>query len=169
MFSVVCVNFVHDRIFQIKDDSPTANFMRIMRTLYSLANFTAKDDYLPFRLNEIIFKSLASDSLIFLAGIWADLKQDSVAVDQLTYTSLKQASAFFKANVSDNPRDFQCMIPAVIATLLSPNRLVRRAAIDCVEILSQISSAADNKGIYAYDEVYGKDSCESNGFLFVLY
>lgn len=127
-----------------------------MKTIYSLANLTQSES-LPLRVNEVIFKNIASDSLLFLAGTWADLKLGNEA-DVITYTSLMHAMAFVKAHQSKNPPDFQCIVPALISTLLSSNRLVRRAAIDCIASISELTSAIESKGIYAFDEVYGKDS-----------
>lgn len=139
-------------------DRQDRQLLHLMRLIYATVNLIPGSSTLSTQINQALFNTLTSTTLMFLAGIWTDPRQGG-EIDCLRYTSLRHAGAFIKAHQSATPPDFQCIIPAIISTLSCSDRRVRTAAIDCMAALSDLSSATEPKEVYAYDLIYGSNSC----------
>ena len=154
-----------NRVTRPDDDTRGAQYVTLMATLYALANAASTLPLMSAYLLRALFISLKDDALVFLAGVWSSTPSDASEETrtQTQLAALAHASAFFIAHqASQEPVDFQTIVPSILAVLESPNQPVRAAAVQCLSILRQLSQAGKPKAVYGFDTVYGIQSGESN-------
>lgn len=143
----------------ITDDSI---YVLLMRTVYRLANSSAKSPVLSGHLMRTIFVGLADDTLCFLVGIWLHSYSDPAST-VLTYVSLSHAAAFLEAHhATQHVIDFQTILPALLVAIQHSDRRVRDASLQCIAILSKLSGSKNPTSVYAYDAIYGTTSSMSS-------
>lgn len=129
-------------------------FHSVICSVYLLANASQLEASLATRLNQTLFVSLNSASLMFLVSIWIR----STCSESLHYVALRHAAAFLQAQPRSSPLDFQCILPSVLYSALSEDGRVRAASLDCISIMVDLSHAPKPSAVYAYDNVYGDSS-----------
>jgi U3 small nucleolar RNA-associated protein 10 len=130
-----------------------------MRELYTRANSTGAFPLLTTAIIRTIFVTLATDSLAFLAGVWASSPAQTVGQRGVQNVALVHAAAFLAAHKDMRaPVDFQTILPCMLVALQSEERAAREAAMDCVAVLAQLAAAEQASVVYALDTVYGGDT-----------
>lgn len=127
--------------------------MRLIRSIYQLANASTSIPVLSSSLLQILFVNLKGDALAFLAGIWssgnADEYKDSKAI------SLLHAAAFLEAHLlEDDGLDFQTILPALLVALQTSDAHICQGALECI---SRVRILAERKlsSVYRFDAIYG--------------
>ncbi|KAH8112066.1 hypothetical protein DFH11DRAFT_1788270 [Phellopilus nigrolimitatus] len=153
--------FCHDKV---NDQASLGHrYLHLLRSAYSIINTTVSNLSIVAHANQELFENLGTDSLLFLAGLWTKpspsvRSSSDVDSDATRYVALRHASAFLRAKTTENPVDFQAVVPALLSAIQSRDRKVRGAALECVAILAASSSATKPAMVYAYDQVYGSVS-----------
>ncbi|KAH8084910.1 armadillo-type protein [Cristinia sonorae] len=136
----------------------SGSYVRLMRTIYRIANSAANVPALTSHLIRSLFITLAQDTLSFLAGVWLHSSTEPEGV-VLTYVALYHAAAFLEAHhTSQHAIDFQTIVPAVLVALQHTDSRVREAALQCATALSRLAAAKKPTAVYAYDAIYGASS-----------
>lgn len=136
----------------------TAQYVKLMRMVYALANSSASLPLLSTNILRALFITLADDALVFLAGVWLSGASDG---DALAHAALCHAVAFFAAHSSAaHPVDFQTVHPALLVALQSKSHHIREAAAECVALMARMAAAKKAEGVYMIDLVYGASSGE---------
>ncbi|KAI5117129.1 hypothetical protein M0805_007713 [Coniferiporia weirii] len=134
-------------------------YLHLLRFVYAMINSTASNLGVVTYANHALFENLGSDSLLFLAGTWTEPPTSrGIDPDVCKYVALRHASAFLRAQPTESPVDFQTIVPALLAAFQSLDRRVREAAVDCLSVLSKVSTESKPAVVYAYDQVYGPAS-----------
>ncbi|KAF6750908.1 armadillo-type protein [Ephemerocybe angulata] len=130
-------------------------YVSAIRKLYGVLNNSGTVPSLALGLLQILFASLKSDVLSFLAGIWTS---DVTELQRLQTLALLQATAFLEAHVQEaDGIDFQTILPALLAALHGSNAQSRLAALECLKRL-QIVSQSKLTQVYKFDLIYGQNS-----------
>ncbi|KAJ7452113.1 hypothetical protein B0H11DRAFT_1742292 [Mycena galericulata] len=136
------------------DDAPDfggALYVKLMRTVYKLANSSAAVPVLTIGLLRELFVSLKDDALAFLAGLWTTTTDNSLCV-----AALRHAAAFLEAHKEEaDGVDFQTILPSLIICLQSAERDIRAAALDCISLLGDLAEQPFS-AVYAFDVIYGE-------------
>ncbi|KZT53175.1 hypothetical protein CALCODRAFT_60703 [Calocera cornea HHB12733] len=104
-----------------------------------------------------LFSSLRDDSLLLLAGIWAD---DSSSAEVRT-SALSHGRAILQSHNSGDLVDFQAIVPSLLVALSDGSRLVRSAAVKACKTLAEMYSAGRKpKAVFAIDHLYGDESSQ---------
>ncbi|KAF9078300.1 armadillo-type protein [Rhodocollybia butyracea] len=141
----------------------------LMQRLYLCTNTMMLSSAPQARMHVIsaLFTSLGAEAGVFLVGVWLNsgLKSNKDEDTPLSSAVLSHLSAFLQAHlklVSGEGRavDFQTLLPTIIIALSNPSQDVRKAAVECLSILKELSVSDDGKGrkfeeVYAFDRVYG--------------
>ncbi|KAJ8454332.1 hypothetical protein ONZ45_g19349 [Pleurotus djamor] len=141
-------------------DTRGQRYVEHIHSIYHLANL-----YVPvaftIHILSLLFINLDEQSLAFLASIWLlepALGADKDRYNQLRLAALRHGAAFLEAHQDDpSPVDFQTILPSLLIATQSSNLNVRRAAVDCIIVLSK-STARPFTSIYAMDWIYGKET-----------
>ncbi|PPQ90282.1 hypothetical protein CVT25_013107 [Psilocybe cyanescens] len=130
-------------------------FVRLMRSIYQLANASTSVPVLSTTLLQILFVNLKGDALAFLAGIWAsgnaDEYKDSTAI------ALLHAAAFLEAHLlEDDGVDFQTILPTLLVALQTSDAQICQGALECI---SRVRILAERKlsSVYRFDTIYGNN------------
>lgn len=91
-------------------------FLHLMRLTYATVNLIPGSSTLSTQINQVLFNTLTSTTLVFLAGVWTDSRQGG-EIDCLRYTSLRHAGAFIKPHQSDH----ECYGERSLVTVLQPS------------------------------------------------
>ncbi|KAF6741372.1 hypothetical protein DFP72DRAFT_995311 [Ephemerocybe angulata] len=130
-------------------------YVSAARKLYGVLNNSGTVPSLALGLLQILFASLKSDVLSFLAGIWTS---DVTELQRLQTLALLQATAFLEAHVQEaDGIDFQTILPALLVALHGSNAQSRLAALECLKRL-QIVSQGKLTQVYKFDLIYGQNS-----------
>lgn len=110
----------------------------------------------------MLFANLGDDALAFLTGVWLTAgSKDEDEQSHIQYAALKHAAAFLEAHVvAQRTIDFQTVFPAMLVMLQSPDASVREAVARCIAVVVRLSSVKEAEAVYAFDAIYGADSCE---------
>jgi len=131
------------------------------KTLYALLNNSGSIPSLALGLLQILFSSLGSDVLAFLAGIWVSAMETTAKFHPFQSLALLQATAFLEAHVQEGDGvDFQTILPALLVALRAANSQSRLAAVECVKRLRVIAGSKLTQ-VYKFDVIYGKSSRKS--------
>lgn len=137
-----------------------------MRSIYQLANASTSVPILSTAILQILFVTLKSDALAFLAGIWSSANED--AVKDSRGISLLHAAAFLEAHIQeDDGVDFQTILPTLLVALQSTYTQVCQGALECI---SRVRILAEHKfsSVYLFDAIYGENDSTSS-FLNIAY
>lgn len=119
-----------------------------------------------------LFSNLGGEAGVYLAGVWLRfgsrfLSQNVVDEDDVTLSiaALSHLAAFLQAHLAlpsgqTGAVDFQTLLPAVVLGLSSPLLDIRKAAVECLGVLKELSVKTGGKGkkfdaVYAFDRIYG--------------
>ncbi|CAA7262090.1 unnamed protein product [Cyclocybe aegerita] len=139
---------------EIGSTSCGRRYVRLMRSIYRLANASTTLPVLSSAILQLLFISLQDGALAFLAGIWTapatdDLKE-SIGI------SLLHAAAFLEAHIQeDDGIDFQTILPAVLVALQSSDAQVREGGLECISRI-RILNERWLSSIYQFDVIYGQ-------------
>jgi U3 small nucleolar RNA-associated protein 10 len=136
-----------------------------MRAIYKLANSSTSLPLLTTNLLRALFVNLKEDSLAFLAGIWIGSDEIMGENEQLCVVALRHAVAFLEAHLpEDEGVDFQTILPSLIVVLQDPDIQRRRAALECISLLSKLAQRRFST-VYGFDAIYGANSGTFNFFV----
>ncbi|KAK7055439.1 U3 small nucleolar RNA-associated protein 10 [Favolaschia claudopus] len=128
-------------------------YVKLMRTVYKLANSSPTSIGLTVGLLAELFPHLRDDALAFLAGVWTT-SLDSAP--ELCVIALRHAAAFLEAHSKEaDGVDFQTILPALIICLKNGDREIRMAALDCIAV-QRIMVEQRFSAVYAFDAIYGE-------------
>ncbi|KAJ7762738.1 hypothetical protein DFH07DRAFT_813302 [Mycena maculata] len=145
------------------DDSASESagslYVKLMRSVYKLANSSANTLLLTIALIRELFINLKDDTLAFLAGIWTTCLA-SAADHSICVVALRHAAAFLEAHKEEaDGVDFQTILPSLLVCLQSAEREIRAAALDCISILATLVEGRLSV-VYALDVIYGESDAQ---------
>lgn len=152
------INLTH----QQTSGAQAARYVTVLRDVYRLSNSSAHLAVLSTHLLCMLFANLGDDALAFLTGVWLTAgSKDEDEQSHIQYAALKHAAAFLEAHVvAQRTIDFQTVFPAMLVMLQSPDASVREAVARCIAVVVRLSSVKEAEAVYAFDAIYGADSCE---------
>ncbi|KAJ6554556.1 armadillo-type protein [Mycena capillaripes] len=134
-------------------DSEGSVYVKLMRSVYKLANSSSVLPLLTIGLLSELFIHLKDDALVFLAGIWTTCLESAA---DICMVALRHAAAFLEAHKKEaDGVDFQTILPALIICLQSAESEIRTAALDCISIQRNLAEQRFST-VYAFDAVYGE-------------
>ncbi|KAJ3515006.1 hypothetical protein NLJ89_g2035 [Agrocybe chaxingu] len=129
-------------------------YIRLMRSIYQLANASTTLPVLSSAILQLLFTSLQDGALAFLAGLWTAPTTDGLKESK--GMSLLHAAAFLEAHILENDgMDFQTILPAVLVALQSPDAQVREGGLECISRI-RILDERRLLSIYQFDIIYGQ-------------
>ncbi|KAJ7456907.1 hypothetical protein FB451DRAFT_1275210 [Mycena latifolia] len=141
----------------LRSDGPV--YVKLMRTVYQLANSSAFTPLLTVGLLRELFINLKDDALGFLAGLWTTYLE-SAADNFICVVALRHAAAFLEAHREEaDGVDFQTILPSLVICLQSNEVETRAAALDCVTSLRNLAEQRFS-AVYAFDTIYGKSESQ---------
>ncbi|KAJ7701560.1 hypothetical protein B0H17DRAFT_1195339 [Mycena rosella] len=139
--------------------STSSLYIRLMRSIYKLANSSAVLPLLSVGLLHELFISLKDDALGFLAGVWTTCLE-SAADSLICVVALRHAAAFLEAHKEEaDGVDFQTILPSLIICLQSTEPETRAAALDCISIQRTLAEQRFS-AVYAFDAIYGESDSQ---------
>ena len=130
------------------------HYVRLMRTIYHLANVPTTLPILSSTLLQALFINFKEDALIFLVGIWST--SDVEVFKASRRVSLLHAGAFLEAHIlEDDGIDFQTILPPLLVALQDPDAQICQGALECVSRI-RILSERKLSSVYQFDTVYGE-------------
>ncbi|TKY85315.1 hypothetical protein EX895_005477 [Sporisorium graminicola] len=107
----------------------------LLSTLYTHVNTSPLPASLPKLLLQVLLFRVGDSSLPFLASIWTNtVAPHSVAV---RLAALRHADAYLQAQTAaiaqQEPKDFQVVVPLLLAALVDAEAAIRLAAMSCLE------------------------------------
>ncbi|KAK1226193.1 snoRNA-binding rRNA-processing protein utp10 [Marasmius sp. AFHP31] len=149
----VSVDYISSSL-ERNSDERGYRYAEFVRDVYEVSNSLGSS----FRRHLLckLFTSLGSDSMLFLAGIFASDRYGTDNNAGLKESALHHAAAFAEAadDSEEAGIDFQTIIPCLLVALQNQHAEVRRAA---TVLLSKIKKSTERKfgSVYAFDVVYG--------------
>ncbi|KAJ7042839.1 hypothetical protein C8F04DRAFT_1251651 [Mycena alexandri] len=138
-------------------DSEGALYVRLMRTVYKLANSSSVVPLLTIGLLSELFVHLKDDALAFLAGVWTTSVDSSPPI---CVVALRHAAAFLEAhNAEADGVDFQTILPALIICLQNSESGIRTATLDCIAVQCKLAEQRFS-AVYAFDAIYGESDAK---------
>jgi U3 small nucleolar RNA-associated protein 10 len=140
----------------------------LLGALYWVVNTAPLPSSVPKLLLQILLVKTGDASLPFLASIWANATASYSAAVRLA--ALRHADAYLsaqaQASAQAKAKDFQAVVPLLLAALADSEAAIRLAAISCLEHILRVSEriaenakALKKKGeeaeIYGYESFYG--------------
>ncbi|KAJ7756261.1 hypothetical protein B0H16DRAFT_696293 [Mycena metata] len=142
---------------ELAPESEGALYVRLMRTVYKLANSSSAVPLLTIGLLSELFVHLKDDALAFLAGVWTTSVDSSPPI---CVVALRHAAAFLEAhNAEADGVDFQTILPALVICLQNPESEIRTAALDCITVQSKLAEQRFS-AVYAFDAIYGESDAK---------
>ncbi|KAJ7178741.1 armadillo-type protein [Mycena crocata] len=143
-------------------DSEGALYVKLMRTVYKLANSSAVVPVLTIGLLRELFINLKDDALCFLAGIWTTCFESA---PELCVIALRHAAAFLEAHKQEaDGVDFQTILPSLMTCLQSTHSEIRVVALDCISLLRDLAEQRFS-AVYAFDVIYGESEAAKLQYL----
>ena len=133
-------------------------YVRLMRTIYHLANVSTTLPVLSSTLLQSLFVNFKKDALIFLAGVW--FTSDVEVLKESRNVTLLHATAFLEAHIlEDDGIDFQTILPPLLVALQDPDVQICQGVLECI---SRMRILSDRKlsSVYQFDTVYGDSKSE---------
>lgn len=117
----------------------------LLASLYSIINTSPLPASLPKLLLQVLLFKVGDSSLPFLASIWTNtVAPYSVAV---RLAALRHADAYLQAQTQaiaqQEPKDFQVVVPLLLAALADAEAAIRLAAMSCLERILDICKHAE--------------------------
>lgn len=156
-------------------DSNIDVYASLMQQLYICINTNLGSASPQARMYIIraLFSNLGGEAGVYLTGVWLRfgyrfLSENVVDEDDgvtLSIATLSHLTAFLQAHLAlpsgqTGAVDFQTLLPAVVLGLSSPLLDIRKAAVECLGVLKELSVKTGGKGkkfdaVYAFDRIYG--------------
>ncbi|KIK65016.1 hypothetical protein GYMLUDRAFT_39424 [Collybiopsis luxurians FD-317 M1] len=154
-------------------------YASLMQQLYVFANLALASGAPQARIHviRVLFANLGGEAGVFLASVWLRFGFGHVspltgALDNedrtaLSAPALYHLSAFLQAHATlSSGIDFQTLLPSVVLALSNSEQEIRKAAVDCLVLLKELSVSETGKGkkfdvVYAFDRVYGNNKNEA--------
>ncbi|KZT23010.1 hypothetical protein NEOLEDRAFT_1180414 [Neolentinus lepideus HHB14362 ss-1] len=144
-------------------DSRSGRYVQLMRKVYNFANSSSAQPVLTSSILRALFINLGDDSLVFLAGVWtsSDQSEEGMDLQRIREAALLHSAAFLAAHAgTEKAVDFQTILPSVLVALQDTETGVRRAAVECISVIRNLSDAAEASSIYDCETIYGPSSSE---------